>query len=104
MDVDHLTPHDLDQLSRLIVDALQVVDQDKGPNRGPTRVRPGPRDLGAGLMGSEEEQEEDARDEEEEKLLENAPTLKPRESSPVVPAELQGNFIEINFVDFTQLK
>lgn len=105
VDMDDLTPHDLDQLSRLIVDALQVVDQDKGPNRGLPRVRPGPRDLGAELVEREEGQDEVTRDEEEEKLLENAPTLKPQESSPVVvPAELQGNFIGIHSFDFTQLK
>lgn len=58
--VDDLTPHDLDQLSRLIVDALQVVDQDQdqdqGQNRGLARVRPGPRDLGGQLTDDEEEE------------------------------------------------
>ncbi|XP_073347940.1 receptor-type tyrosine-protein phosphatase N2-like isoform X1 [Pagrus major] len=90
VDVDTLTPQDVDQLSRLIADALQVVDQDKGPNRGPTRVRPGPRDLGEEPRDTEDEEEEEAaRDEEEEKLLENAPTLKPQESTPVMPAALE---------------
>lgn len=83
VDVDDLTPHDLDQLSRLIVDALQVVDQDQGANRGLHSVRPGPRDLGE----RDEEEEED-----EEKLLENAPTLKPLDSTLVLPAELQGKY------------
>lgn len=85
VDVDDLTPHDLDQLSRLIVDALQVVDQDQGANRGLYSVRPGPRDLG-------ERDEEEKENEEEEKLLENAPTLKPQDSTQVLPAELQGRY------------
>ncbi|KAM9349317.1 receptor-type tyrosine-protein phosphatase N2-like [Symphorus nematophorus] len=89
VDVDELTPQDLDQLSRLIADALQVVDQDQGLGRGLTRGRPGPRDLGEELSDGEEEEEEAARDEEEEKMLENAPTLKPKESTPAVPAALQ---------------
>ncbi|KAM9844971.1 solute carrier organic anion transporter family member 5A1b [Aulostomus maculatus] len=67
LDVDSLTPQDLDQLSSLIADALQVVDQEKGPERGLTRARPGPRDL-----DGEEEAEEAVRDEEE--LLEKGPT------------------------------
>uniref|UniRef100_A0A671Z1T7 Receptor-type tyrosine-protein phosphatase N2-like n=1 Tax=Sparus aurata TaxID=8175 RepID=A0A671Z1T7_SPAAU len=80
VNVDTLTPQDVDQLSRLIADALQVVDQDKGPNRGPTRVRPGPRDLGEEPRDAgDEEEEEAARDEEEDRLLEGAPTLKPQE-------------------------
>lgn len=99
MDVDDLTPQDLDQLSSLIADALQVVDQDQGLNRGLTRVRPGPRDLEGELRnGEEEEEEEAARDGEEEKLLENAPTLKPQEGTPIAPAALQGNFREIHCV------
>ncbi|XP_047445765.1 receptor-type tyrosine-protein phosphatase N2-like [Mugil cephalus] len=93
VDVDNLTPQDLDQLSRLIADALQVVDKDKGPNRGSARVRgPGPRDLEGELTDGEveEEEEEDAaRREEEEKLLENAPTLKPQESTTLAQAALQ---------------
>ncbi|XP_040911140.1 receptor-type tyrosine-protein phosphatase N2-like [Toxotes jaculatrix] len=90
VDVDNLTPQDLDQLSSLIADALQVVDQDQGINRGLTRVRTGPRDLEGELKNGEEEEEEDAaRNEEEEKLLENAPTLKPQGSTPIVPAALQ---------------
>ncbi|XP_050925745.1 receptor-type tyrosine-protein phosphatase N2 isoform X2 [Lates calcarifer] len=90
VDVDDLTPQDLDQLSSLIADALQVVDQDQGLNRGLTRVRPGPRDLEGELRnGEEEEEEEAARDGEEEKLLENAPTLKPQEGTPIAPAALQ---------------
>ncbi|KAK5889523.1 hypothetical protein CesoFtcFv8_015520 [Champsocephalus esox] len=94
VDVDGLTQQDLSQLSRLITEALQVVDkdqnqnqdQDQAPNRGGTRVRPGPRDLEG------EEEEEPGRDEEaeeEEKLLENAPTVKQQESSPTAPAKLQ---------------
>nr|XP_046263990.1 receptor-type tyrosine-protein phosphatase N2-like isoform X2 [Scatophagus argus] len=93
VDVDDLTPQDLDQLSRLIADALQVVDRDQGRNRDLTRVKPGPRDLGEGPRDREEEEEEEdkevGRDEEEEKLLEKAPTLKPQESTPVALAALQ---------------
>ncbi|XP_070700752.1 receptor-type tyrosine-protein phosphatase N2-like [Pempheris klunzingeri] len=90
VDMDELTPQDVDQLSRLIADALQVVDRGKELNGGLTRVRPGPRDLGGELSDGEEEEEgEAARDEEEEKLLENAPTLKPQESTPTLPAPLQ---------------
>ncbi|XP_027144788.1 receptor-type tyrosine-protein phosphatase N2 [Larimichthys crocea] len=93
VDVDNLTPQDLDQLSRLIADALQVVDQKQGLNRGLSRVRPGPRDLEGEMNNMEDEEEEKeeaaARDEEEEKLLENAPTVKPQEITPAVPAALQ---------------
>ncbi|XP_059200204.1 receptor-type tyrosine-protein phosphatase N2-like isoform X2 [Centropristis striata] len=88
VDVDGLTPQDLSQLSSLIADALQVVDQDQGPNRGMPRVRPGPRDL-EGELKEEQVGEEAARNEEEEKLLESAPTLKPQENTPVVPAAVQ---------------
>lgn len=87
VDVDDLTPHDLDQLSRLIVDALQVVDQDQAANRGLFSVRPRPRDL-----GERDEEEEEEEDEDEEKLLENAPTLKPQDSTLVLPAEFQGKY------------
>ncbi|XP_078029087.1 receptor-type tyrosine-protein phosphatase N2-like isoform X1 [Epinephelus lanceolatus] len=85
VDVDGLTPQDLGQLSSLIADALQVVDHDQNLNRGLTHVRPGPRDL----EGELEQEEEAARDEEDEKLLESAPTLKPQESTPIMPAALQ---------------
>lgn len=94
VDVDHLTPQDLDELSRFIADALQVVDRDQGLNGGGPRVRPGPRDLGAELndRGEGEEGEGGVRDEEEEEeLLEDAPTLTPRERSPAAPADLQGD-------------
>ncbi|XP_023281957.1 receptor-type tyrosine-protein phosphatase N2-like [Seriola lalandi dorsalis] len=89
VDVDDLTPQDLDQLSSLIADALQVVDQDQGINRGLTRMRTGPRDLEGELRNGEGEEEEAARDEEEEKLLETAPTLKPQGSISKMPAALQ---------------
>lgn len=106
VDVDDLTPQDLDQLSRLIADALQVVDQDQGLNRDLIRVRPGPRDLGGELRDGEEEEEEEeaAGGEEEEKLVENAPTPKPQEGTPVMPAALKGNFYSDSFCVFTQLK
>lgn len=100
--MDNLTPHDLDQLSSLIADALQVVDHDKGPNMGPTRVRPGPRDVEEEELndGGEEVNEEAARD-EEEKLLKNTPTTKPQQSAPAIaPAALQGNFMVIYFALF----
>lgn len=93
VDVDQLTPHDLDQLSRLIVDALQVVDQDQGPNRGLSRARPGPRDLGEQLTDEEDEEGTNSDNEEEERLEENTPTLKPPEDSPATPAELKGHFL-----------
>ncbi|XP_008289310.1 receptor-type tyrosine-protein phosphatase N2-like [Stegastes partitus] len=81
VDVDNLTPQDLDQLSSLIADALQVVDQDQGR----TRARgPGPRDL-EGEPGEEDEEEEG---EEEEKLA-SAPTLKSLESTAEALAALQ---------------
>ncbi|XP_062285453.1 receptor-type tyrosine-protein phosphatase N2-like, partial [Scomber scombrus] len=92
LDVDNLSQQDVDQLSRLIADALQVVDHDKGPNMGLTRSRPGPRDLEGEeeeLNDGEEETEDAARDEEEEKLLDNAPTVKPQLSTQPAPATLQ---------------
>lgn len=89
MDVDHLTPHDLDQLSRLIADALQVVEQDQGPPRDRPRLRQGPRDLGGEMAGDEGEGEE--VEEGEEKALENSPTLKPRGGAEDTPAELEGD-------------
>lgn len=102
MDLDNLSPKDLDQLSSLIADALQVVDQDPGLNRGLLRVRPGPRDLEGELRDGEDEEGEAVRDEEEEKLLEDAPTLKPQERTLIEPAALQGKFIVIDLVFFTQ--
>lgn len=94
MDVDTLTPQDLDQLSSLIAEALQVVDQDQGLNRGLSQMRgPGPRDLEGELSDGQAEEEEE--DDSREELLENAPTLKPQESTPIA---LQGNFIVIHFV------
>uniref|UniRef100_A0A3Q4GA60 Protein tyrosine phosphatase receptor type N2 n=1 Tax=Neolamprologus brichardi TaxID=32507 RepID=A0A3Q4GA60_NEOBR len=93
VDMDTLTPQDLDQLSSLIAEALQVVDQDKGLNRGLSRTRgPGPRDLEGELSDGEEEAEEEEEVPRDE-LLGNAPILKPQESTPVALAALQGNFI-----------
>lgn len=85
MDVDKLTPHDLDQLSRLIVDALQEVEKDRG------RAGPGPRDV-EGQLTDEEEEGADRDNEEEERWQGNPPPLKPRENLPDAPAELQGHF------------
>lgn len=91
MDVDQLTPHDLDQLSRLIADALQVVEQDQGPPRDRPRLRQGPRDLGGEMAGDEDESEGEEVEEGEEKALENSPTLKPRRLAEDTPAELEGS-------------
>lgn len=91
VNVDNLTPHNLDQLSRLIVDALQVVDKDQGHSRGPLAARPGPRDLGGRLTDEEEEEGADRENEEEERWKESTPTLKPGENLPVTPAEVQGH-------------
>lgn len=90
MDVDQLTPHDLDQLSRLIADALQVVEQDQGPSRDRPRLRQGPRDLGGEMAGHEDEEKGEEVEEEEQKALENSPTLKPRSGAEDMPAELEG--------------
>lgn len=86
VDVDKLTPHDVDQLSRLIVDALQVVDKDQGQNRGRFQARPGPRDVGGQLTDEEEEEGADKENEEEERPM----RLDPGQDGPVSPAELQG--------------
>uniref|UniRef100_A0A8D3BYI2 Receptor-type tyrosine-protein phosphatase N2-like n=1 Tax=Scophthalmus maximus TaxID=52904 RepID=A0A8D3BYI2_SCOMX len=59
VDVDDLTPQDLDQLSSLIADALQVVDRDQGTNRGLSRARTGPRDLEGELRNGERDDEEE---------------------------------------------
>ncbi|XP_041658352.1 receptor-type tyrosine-protein phosphatase N2-like [Cheilinus undulatus] len=88
VDVDELTQQDLDQLSSLIADALQIVDQDQGLNRGVTRARPGPRDVGEEQRSMEEEEEETVQN-EEEKLLENTPTLKPQGGAATAPSALQ---------------
>lgn len=99
VDVDTLTLQDVDQLSSLIADALQVVDQDR---RGLGRFRgPGPRDVEGDLSDEKEEEEVTAGDEEEKKkLLESVPTAKPQESTPEPPPALEGDFIEIQFVLF----
>lgn len=95
MSTDNLTPYDLDQLSRLIVDALQVVDRDQGRNRGLVRLRPGPRDLGGQLADEDEEEGADGESEEEERLEENSPTPKPRVNPPVTPSGHRGNLVTI---------
>ncbi|XP_029929442.1 receptor-type tyrosine-protein phosphatase N2-like [Myripristis murdjan] len=101
VDMDDLTPQDLDQLSSLIADALQVVDQ--GENTGLTRDRPGPRDLQGELREEQQEDEEEdvgkeerVRDEEEEeeKKVESAPTVKAQESAPMAQAELQERHVD----------
>ncbi|XP_051902073.1 receptor-type tyrosine-protein phosphatase N2-like [Hippocampus zosterae] len=83
LDVDNLTPHDMDQLSNLIVDALQVVDKDRIADRD--QVQPGPRDLGDELSdGKEEEKKGNGRDEEN---VAEASTVKKSSSEP--PQEVQ---------------
>ncbi|XP_012994821.2 receptor-type tyrosine-protein phosphatase N2 isoform X2 [Esox lucius] len=74
-DMDDLTPKDLDQMSRLIADALQ--DQ--------TRARPGPRDLGE----EEEEEQEDTNEGPGEQKVESVLPSVPEGSAPVEEAALQ---------------
>uniref|UniRef100_A0A3P9IK50 Protein tyrosine phosphatase receptor type N2 n=1 Tax=Oryzias latipes TaxID=8090 RepID=A0A3P9IK50_ORYLA len=96
VNVDNLSPQDLDQLSRLIADALQVVDRDQQASGALIRDRgPGPRDLEADPNVAEEET---GKVEKKEKLLEKAPTPKPQESATLSLAALQGNFIMIYFL------
>ncbi|KAM4556086.1 receptor-type tyrosine-protein phosphatase N2-like [Fundulus diaphanus] len=89
VDVDHLTPQDLSQLSSLIAEALVVVDQDQGPNRALSR------DRGPGLRDLEAEQSdwsrEASRAEGDETLAQSVPTGKPdpQESTPLALAALQ---------------
>eukprot|EP00063_Salmo_salar_P020146 XP_013994981.1 PREDICTED: receptor-type tyrosine-protein phosphatase N2-like isoform X1 [Salmo salar] len=98
VDVDDMSPKDLDQLSTLIANALQVVDQ-KQP-----QARPGPRDL-----GEEEEQEDEEGNEgpgeqgpgeqEEEKeegdlpfaTEKTAPESTPLEESVVQERQMEGD-------------
>lgn len=87
LDVDSLTQQDLNRLSSLIADALQVVDEDQGPNAGLTQLRPGPRDLDG--EDELEDTEETGSDVNEEKLLEDVPTVRPQ-SILLVPAALEG--------------
>lgn len=96
VNVDNLSPQDLDQLSRLIADALQVVDRDQQASGALIRDRgPGPRDLEADPNVAEKET---GKVEKKEKLLEKAPTPKPQESATLSLAALQGNFIMIYFL------
>lgn len=101
MNVDQLTPHDLDQLSRLIADALQVVEQDQGPSRDRPRLRQGPRDLGGEMAGGEGEGEGEEVEEGEENTLENSPTVRPRGGAEDTPAELEGSSTAIDVLMFT---
>ncbi|KAM9791957.1 receptor-type tyrosine-protein phosphatase N2-like isoform X3 [Syngnathus typhle] len=66
LDMDDLTPHDVEQLSNLIVDALLVVDKDGSVDRDASADRNGLRDL----AGKEEEQKK-------EEIVEEAPTRDP---------------------------
>ncbi|XP_078790494.1 receptor-type tyrosine-protein phosphatase N2 isoform X2 [Oryzias latipes] len=87
VNVDNLSPQDLDQLSRLIADALQVVDRDQQASGALIRDRgPGPRDLEADPNVAEKET---GKVEKKEKLLEKAPTPKPQESATLSLAALQ---------------
>nr|XP_057921225.1 receptor-type tyrosine-protein phosphatase N2-like [Doryrhamphus excisus] len=72
LDVDNLTPHDVDQLSNLIVDALHVVDHDQAGDRG--RAQLGPRDLEGELSDGKQEKDDEKND--EKKLMEGAPTVR----------------------------
>ncbi|XP_024120843.1 receptor-type tyrosine-protein phosphatase N2 isoform X1 [Oryzias melastigma] len=93
VNVDNLSPQDLDQLSRLIADALQVVDRDQPANAALIRDRgPGPRDLEADPNVAEEEAAK--AEEEEKKLLEKPPTLRPQESTSLSLAALQERHTE----------
>ncbi|XP_056149252.1 receptor-type tyrosine-protein phosphatase N2-like [Lampris incognitus] len=92
VDVDHLTPQDLDQLSSLIADALQVVDLDQNQNQGPklglTRVRPGPRDLEEEQRETEKGAEDEGKKDEAVRSDEvekegNAATVKTQESAHI---------------------
>ncbi|KAM9790026.1 solute carrier organic anion transporter family member 5A1b [Neosynchiropus ocellatus] len=80
LDLDTLTPHDVDQLSRLITDALQVVDRDQESTGA--QFRPGPRDL-----GEQDRPQEGHRDAVEG--TEEAPTVLQQQSaeSPEAPKE-----------------
>ncbi|XP_008333185.1 receptor-type tyrosine-protein phosphatase N2-like isoform X2 [Cynoglossus semilaevis] len=92
VDVDDLTPQDLDQLSNLIANALQVVDQDQRLNPRPNQAGPGPRNLQSEQQEEEESKEEmtdTSTDEEKEKVLKNDPSLKPQGIFPIEPASLQ---------------
>lgn len=103
MDVDDLTPQDLDQLSNLIANALQVVDQDQRLNPRPNQAGPGPRNLQSEQQEEEESKEEmtdTSTDEEKEKVLKNDPTLKPQGIFPIEPASLQGNSLTASFSCF----
>lgn len=100
VDVDQLTPHDLDQLSQLIADALQVVEKDQGPSRDRPRLRQGPRDLGE-MVGDEGEGEGEEEEEGEERTPENSPTVQPRGGAEDTPAELGGRETVIDVLMFT---
>ncbi|XP_037132798.1 receptor-type tyrosine-protein phosphatase N2-like isoform X2 [Syngnathus acus] len=66
LDMDDLTPHDVERLSNLIVDALLVVDKDGSVDRDASADRNGLRDL----AGKEEGQKK-------EEIVEEAPTRDP---------------------------
>ncbi|MEQ2189083.1 hypothetical protein GOODEAATRI_021585, partial [Goodea atripinnis] len=90
VDVDNLTPQDLNQLSSLIADALQVVDQDQGLNRGLNRDRgPGLRDLEGEQSDSSLEA---SRAEKDKTMLQNVPTLNPnpQENTPLAQGTIAG--------------
>uniref|UniRef100_A0A1A7XMF9 Protein tyrosine phosphatase, receptor type, N polypeptide 2 n=1 Tax=Iconisemion striatum TaxID=60296 RepID=A0A1A7XMF9_9TELE len=87
VNVDNLTPQDLDRLSGLIADALLVVDQDQEPSKGLTRDRgPGLRDLEEEVSDLNEKIPREKATDEEEKLVENAPTQKAPEDRPSLAA------------------
>lgn len=98
LNVDNLTPQDLDQLSSLIADALLVVDQDPGLDRGLSR------DRGLGLRDLEEEQSDSNEEEDEKLLLKSAPTLKPQDSPSVSLTAPQGTSGMTHFALFCLIK
>ncbi|CDQ99352.1 unnamed protein product [Oncorhynchus mykiss] len=89
VDVDDLSPKDLDQLSTLITDALQVVDQEHTQ----AQSRAGPRDLGE--EGNEGPGGEGPGEQEEkEKSVPPSTTEKTAESTPVEEAVVQERQME----------
>ncbi|XP_042163775.1 receptor-type tyrosine-protein phosphatase N2 [Oncorhynchus tshawytscha] len=89
VDVDDLSPKDLDQLSTLITDALQVVDQEHTQ----AQSRAGPRDLGE--EGNEGPGGEGPGEQEEkEESVPPSTTEKMAESTPVEEAVVQERQME----------
>ncbi|XP_045080751.1 receptor-type tyrosine-protein phosphatase N2 [Coregonus clupeaformis] len=95
VDVDDLSPKDLDQLSTLITDGLQVVDQEQTQ----AQARAGPRDLGKeeeeeGNEGPGEEGPGDQEEEKEESVPPSATEKTAPKSTPVEEAVVQERQME----------